>query len=59
MTLDYLRDSLEKTMLSDVDQGAQLPFHGLPVVIVLASDSNLNEKSLMMLRDLGQNLAER
>ncbi|KAG1685818.1 Rho GTPase-activating protein 190 [Nymphon striatum] len=57
-TLEYIRDSLEKTLLSNLEQEDRLPFHGLPIVIVFAADSTTNEKDLMELRDLGQHRAK-
>ena len=59
MTFDYLRVSLERTVLSDCSTGTHLSYQGLPIVIVYAFDSNQNEKSLLLLRDQGHALAER
>lgn len=59
-TLDYIRCSLEKTLLSDLHrQDQRMPFQGLPIVIVLAHDPEVTEKGLMHLRDQGQDLADR
>lgn len=58
-TLEYIRDSLEKTLLSNLEQEDRLPFHGLPIVIVFTADSTTNEKDLIELRDLGQHRAKR
>merc|ERR550539_1474372 len=55
---EYIRDSLEKTLLSNLEQEDRLPFQGLPLVIVFAAELNLPEKDLLNLREEGQNLAE-
>ncbi|KAH9375576.1 hypothetical protein HPB48_009428 [Haemaphysalis longicornis] len=34
--LEYIRESLEKTLPANLEQGDQLPFHGLPLVMVFA-----------------------
>ncbi|XP_023223686.1 rho GTPase-activating protein 190-like isoform X4 [Centruroides sculpturatus] len=57
-TLEYIRDSLEKTLLSNLEQEDRLPFHGLPIVILFAADASINEKDLMFLREEGQNRAK-
>ncbi|CAG2166680.1 unnamed protein product [Oppiella nova] len=57
-TLEYVRQSLEKTLLSDLEQEDGLPFHGLPIVILFAANSNINEKDLVFLREEGQNRAK-
>ncbi|CAG2108617.1 unnamed protein product [Medioppia subpectinata] len=57
-TLEYVRQSLEKTLLSDLEQEDGLPFHGLPIVILFAANSNINEKDLLFLREEGQNRAK-
>lgn len=56
-SLEYIRDSLEKTLLSNLEQDDRLPFQGLPLVIVLAASSNLPEKELLRLKEEGANLA--
>ena len=56
--LEYIQESLEKTLLSDVRED-RLPFQGLPVGVVLAHDPSHTEKDLMILRDGGQSLADR
>ena len=59
-SLEYIRQSLEKTLLSDLEdsQEDRLPFHGLPIVIIFAANSNVNEKELIYHREEGQNLAK-
>ncbi|KAH9379565.1 hypothetical protein HPB48_016418 [Haemaphysalis longicornis] len=34
--LEYIRESLEKTLLANLEQENRLPFHGLPLVMVFA-----------------------
>ncbi|KFM58166.1 hypothetical protein X975_04418, partial [Stegodyphus mimosarum] len=57
-TLEYIRESLEKTLLSNLEQEDRLPFHGLPIVILFAADNSINEKDLIFLREEGQNRAK-
>ncbi|XP_013387311.1 rho GTPase-activating protein 190 isoform X1 [Lingula anatina] len=57
-TLDYIKVSLEKTLLLDLESEERLPFQGLPLVIVLAYDPGHTEKGLMLLREEGQELAQ-
>lgn len=57
-SLEYIRDSLEKTLLSNLEQEDRLPFQGLPLVVVFASAPNLTEKELINLKEEGHNLAE-
>ncbi|RWS16264.1 rho GTPase-activating protein 190-like protein, partial [Dinothrombium tinctorium] len=57
-TLEYVRDSFEKTLLSNLEQEDRLPFHGLPIVLLFAADSNINEKDIIFLREEGQNRAK-
>ena len=58
-SLEYIRCSLEKTLLSDLQRDDRLPFQGLPIVIVLAHDPEVTEKGLEWLREEGQGLADR
>lgn len=37
-SLEYIRESLEKTLLSNLEQDDRLPFHGLPIVILFAAE---------------------
>ena len=57
-SLDFIRDSLCKTLLSRMEHEDPLPFHGLPTVIVLAWDPNLSDEGLEILREEGRTLAE-
>ena len=58
-SLEYIRDSLEKTLLSNLEQEDRLPFQGLPLVIVFAAEPNLPNEELLSLREEGRNLADR
>lgn len=67
--MEYIRDSLEKTLLSNLEQDAELveqepgeeagrqPFHGLPIVLVLLCRENGDEVELGQLRDEGNSRA--
>ena len=57
-SLDYVWNSLEKTLLSDLARD-RLPFQGLPIVIVLAHNPDITEKGLEALREEGGQLAQR
>uniref|UniRef100_T1J1J5 Rho GTPase-activating protein 190 n=1 Tax=Strigamia maritima TaxID=126957 RepID=T1J1J5_STRMM len=57
-TLEYVRESLEKTLLSNLEQEDRLPFQGLPIVILFAADPTTNEKDLLCLKEEGQTLAD-
>lgn len=57
-SFEYLRTSLEVTLLSNLEQEDRLPFQGLPLVIVFAPDPTLAKKDLDSLRTEGQALAE-
>lgn len=58
-TFEYIRDSLEKTLLSNLEQDDRLPFQGLPIVILFAADATVDEKEILRLREEGQSLADR
>ncbi|XP_024940341.1 rho GTPase-activating protein 190 isoform X7 [Cephus cinctus] len=57
-TFEYIRSSLEKTLLSNLEQEDRLPFQGLPIVIMFVPDSNIDEMEALRLREEGQNLAD-
>ena len=59
LTFEYIRTSLEKTLLSNLEAEDRLPFQGLPLVIVFAADVSLTEKELENLKEEGQALADR
>lgn len=57
-SFEYIRESLEKTLLSNLEQEDRLPFQGLPIVILFAADSTVDEKEGLRLREEGQSLAD-
>ncbi|XP_014212996.1 rho GTPase-activating protein 190 [Copidosoma floridanum] len=57
-TYEYVRSSLEKTLLSNLEQEDRLPFQGLPIVILFVPDSHTDELEAMRLREEGQNLSD-
>lgn len=58
-TFEYIRSSLEKTLLSNLEQEDRLPFQGLPIVILFVPDGSIDELEAMRLREEGQNLSDR
>lgn len=58
-SFEYVRSSLEKTLLSNLEQEDRLPFQGLPIVIMFVPDSMIDEVEALRLREEGQNLADR
>lgn len=58
-SFEYVRDSLEKTLLSNLEQDDRLPFQGLPIVILFVADALVEEKEILRLREEGQSLADR
>ncbi|XP_044016185.1 rho GTPase-activating protein 190 isoform X3 [Aphidius gifuensis] len=57
-SFEYIRSSLEKTLLSNLEQEDRLPFQGLPIVIMFIPDMSIDELESMRLREEGQNLAD-
>ncbi|XP_071440115.1 rho GTPase-activating protein 190 isoform X6 [Hetaerina americana] len=57
-SFEYVRESLEKTLLSNLEQEDRLPFQGLPLVILFVADATVEEKEAMHLREEGQSLAD-
>ena len=57
-SFEYIRDSLEKTLLSNLEQEDRLPFQGLPIVIVMAAEPSLSETDYEHLKGEGLNLAD-
>jgi len=57
-SFEYIRSSLEKTLLSNLEKDDGLPFQGLPLVILFQPDSKLAEKDSLRLQEEGQNLAD-
>lgn len=58
-SFEYIRSSLEKTLLSNLEQEDRLPFQGLPIVIMFVPEASIDEMEAMKLREEGQNLADR
>ena len=57
-SFEYIRESLEKNLLSNLEQDDRLPFEGLPLVIVFAASPHIPEKEALRLKDEGTNLAQ-
>ncbi|CAH1109193.1 unnamed protein product [Psylliodes chrysocephalus] len=57
-SFEYIRESLEKKLLSNLEQDDKLPFQGLPIVLMFLHDSSVEEKEILRLREDGQNLAD-
>ncbi|XP_048511917.1 rho GTPase-activating protein 190 isoform X4 [Athalia rosae] len=57
-SFEYIRSSLEKTLLSNLEQEDRLPFQGLPIVIMFVADACIDEMEALRLREEGQNLAD-
>ncbi|XP_029033952.1 rho GTPase-activating protein 190 isoform X4 [Osmia bicornis bicornis] len=57
-SFEYIRSSLEKTLLSNLEQEDRLPFQGLPIVIMFVPESTIDELEAIRLKEEGQNLAD-
>ncbi|KAJ8927325.1 hypothetical protein NQ314_020223 [Rhamnusium bicolor] len=57
-SFEYIRESLEKKLLSNLEQDDKLPFQGLPIVLMFLQDSSIDEKEVLRLKEDGQNLAD-
>ncbi|XP_066996552.2 rho GTPase-activating protein 190 isoform X2 [Anabrus simplex] len=57
-SFEYVRESLEKTLLSNLEQEDRLPFQGLPIVILFVPDPSVDEKEVLRLQEEGQSLAD-
>ncbi|KAJ8955601.1 hypothetical protein NQ318_001431 [Aromia moschata] len=57
-SFEYIRESLEKKLLSNLEQDDKLPFQGLPIVLMFLHDSAIDEKEVLRLKEDGQNLAD-
>lgn len=57
-SFEYIRESLEKTLVSNLEQDDKLPFQGLPIVLMFIQDSFIEEKEVLKLREEGQSLAD-
>ena len=59
-SFEYLRQSVEKTLLTSLqEEEGRPPFQGLPLVLVLAADSQLARTEVTQLRQDGRSLAEK
>jgi len=58
-SFEYIRSSLEKTLLSNLEQEDRLPFQGLPIVIMFIPEASIDEMDAIKLREEGQSLADR
>ncbi|XP_050438253.1 rho GTPase-activating protein 190 isoform X3 [Adelges cooleyi] len=56
-SFEYIRDSLEKTLLSNLEQDDKLPFQGLPMILLYISESVARQQDLT-LQEEGQSLAD-
>lgn len=56
-SFEYVRDSLEKTLLSNLEQEDKLPFQGLPLVLVYVQETLAEDKEVARLREDGHSLA--
>lgn len=57
-SFEYIRDSCEKTLLSNLEKDDKLPFQGLPIILLYISEPDVGQKDLT-LQEEGQNLAKR
>lgn len=57
-SFEYIRDSLEKTLLSNLEKDDKLPFQGLPIILLYISEADVGQKDLT-LQEEGQSLADR
>jgi len=58
-SLACLQQSLQNFSLGDSGREHRLDFHGLPMVIVLGHNADVDERTLALLREGGQLLADR
>lgn len=57
-SFEYIRDSLEKTLLSNLEKDDKLPFQGLPIILLYISESDIGLRDLTLQKE-GQSLADR
>ena len=57
--LSHIQQSLETSLLSDLQREIRRDFHHLPIVVVLGHNPDVDERTLAMLREEGQLLADR
>ncbi|KAH9518727.1 hypothetical protein Btru_006096 [Bulinus truncatus] len=58
-TLNYIRDSLERSLTNDVLREGEATLSGMPIAIIQASNSSQADKENEILREKGRNLALR
>ncbi|XP_025200481.1 rho GTPase-activating protein 190 isoform X1 [Melanaphis sacchari] len=56
-SFEYIRDSLEKTLLSNLEKDDKLPFQGLPIILLYISESGIGQKDSTLQKE-GQSLAD-
>ncbi|VVC36948.1 Hypothetical protein CINCED_3A007446 [Cinara cedri] len=56
-SFEYIRESFEKTLLSNLEKDDKLPFQGLPIILLYISESGIGQKDLTLLEE-GQSLAD-
>ncbi|XP_073999023.1 rho GTPase-activating protein 190 isoform X4 [Rhodnius prolixus] len=57
-SFQYIRESLEKTLVTNLEQEDRLPFKGLPLVTIFSPEPDLDDELLLKLHSEGQNLAD-
>ncbi|KAI1280709.1 Rho GTPase-activating protein [Halotydeus destructor] len=57
-TLEYVRDSFEKALLSNLEEEERLALHGLPIVLLFAADPVLRDQEVGYFREEGENQAK-
>lgn len=57
-SFEYIRESLEKTLVSNLEQEDKLPFQGLPILLLFLQDMSLDPENVIKLKEEGQNLAD-
>ncbi|XP_055899613.1 rho GTPase-activating protein 35-like isoform X3 [Biomphalaria glabrata] len=58
-TLNYIRDSLERSLTNDIVRDGEATLNGMPIAIIQASNSSQSEKENEILREKGRMLASR
>ena len=58
-SLGNIQQHLENPLLCDPQRENRLDFHGLPVVVVLGHNPDADERTLALLREGGQLVADR
>lgn len=56
-SFEYIRDSLEKTLLSNLEKDDKLPFQGLPIILLYLNEYGTEPN--LSLQEEGQSLADR